>query len=1228
MEKRIYVTKRDLFQTEGAQLKETLKTQLRIDADWIVRNGYDLSLKDETQLTALTEQILIDPVTDTFSDQLPQMRYTLATEYLPGQYDQRADSARQCLAIVADDEEALIRSFRIVQTDAELTQQQQEAVEAYLINPIETRKKNLDELKFTEDTRIDPVPVVEGFTEKDEQAILSYLQEEGYSMTVADMLSVRDYFRDTEHRDPTLTELRVLDTYWSDHCRHTTFETELTAIEVLDGPYKEELNEALEAYRAARKEIGRGEKPVTLMDMATLYAKVLRARGGLQDLEVSEEINAASIRIEVEKDGAREPWLLQFKNETHNHPTEIEPFGGASTCVGGAIRDPLSGRAYVYQAMRITGAADITAPLDQTLPGKLPQSKISKTAAQGNASYGNQIGLTASYVEELYHPGYVAKRMELGAVVGASPEDHVVRGTPAPGDVILLLGGPTGRDGVGGATGSSREHTEESLEKSSSEVQKGNAIEERKLQRLYRNRDAARMIKRSNDFGAGGVSVAIGEIADGVRIDLDAVPVKYSGLDGTELAISESQERMAVVIDAENEDAFRALCEEENLTATRVAVVQEEPRVQMRYRGQTVVDLARDFLNTAGVRASQTVTLAPETREFPGVSYPETKEAVLENLRLPQNASQQGMVEMFDSSIGRTTVLMPYGGRTQRTRQEAGVQKLPVPGGTDSASVLSYGFDPYLSEFEPFVGAQYSVIEALARQVAVGAPYRTARLSNQEYFERLGDVSEKWGKVVKALLGLYRAQAAFETPSIGGKDSMSGTFHDLDVPPTLVTFAVTVSEASATVSAELKEKGSKLLLLPHRPDALHLPDYAFLKRSWDAVLALRDNGLLLAAKTIQQQDVVTALIQMGLGNEIGCDVTVKDHKDACLPGSLLLEVKEEADVPEGFVEIGHTVDGPLRIDGIEIGFDEAQSALESRYADLYPLRLPSSASPLCDASPKEKKTAHARASLAKPRVVIPVFPGTNCEFDTYDAFVKAGAAPEVFVLRTQNQAAITESMRALAEKMEQSQIIVLSGGFSGADEPDGSGKYIVSVLNNPYVREGIEKMMDRDGLMLGICNGFQALIKSGLLPYGKVTAPDPSSPTLFRNEIGRHVSRMVDVSVVSATSPWMAGFAPGERFVLPVSHGEGRLMAPKEVLDQLFADGQVASVYVDPEGEPTVDPRYNPNGAYCGIEALTSPDGRILGRMAHSERYTENVFVNIPGRKSQDIFQNGVNWFK
>lgn len=1222
MQKRMYTTRRAAFGAEGAQLKEELKTRLGIEADWILYSGYDLQLQSEEQYTVLTEQILADPVTDVLLTELPDAAYTLATELVPGQYDQKAATAILDLGIVADNQDVQIRSFRVLQTDTELSAEEIEAVEGYLINPIETRKKNLDLLQFGVDTRVDPVPVVEGFIQKDEQELLSYLNDEGYSMSLADLQFVQSYFSDTEHRDPTLTELRVLDTYWSDHCRHTTFETKLTDISIADGTYKEELEAALAAYHAGREATGRLEKPVTLMDMATLYARVLRAKGGLTDQEISEEINAASIRVDVDRGGMKEPWLLQFKNETHNHPTEIEPFGGASTCVGGAIRDPLSGRAYVYQAMRITGAGDITAPLSETLHGKLPQSKISKTAAQGYSSYGNQIGLAATYVEELFHPGYVAKRMELGAVVGASPADHIVREVPEPGDVVLLLGGRTGRDGVGGATGSSREHTESSMEKSSSEVQKGNAPEERKLQRVYMNKEAARMIRRSNDFGAGGVSVAIGEIADGVKVDLDAVPVKYPGLDGTEVAISESQERMAVVVAEKDVARFTEICNTEDVPVARVAVVTEDARVVMHYRGQTVVDLSRDFLNTAGVQAQQQVKLVPEEMAFPVVSLPETKEELLSNLSLPQNASQQGMVEMFDATTGRSTVLAPYGGRTQRTRQEAGVQKLPVTGGTDSASVLSYGFDPYLSEYEPFVGAQYSVIEALARQVAVGAPWRTARLSNQEFFERLGQTPEKWGKVVKALLGLYTAQAAFETPSIGGKDSMSGTFHELDVPPTLATFAVTVSSASLTVSAELKDTASRLVLLPHRGDKNRLPDYAALKKGWDQVLALRDYGRLRSAKTIRSQDAATALISMGLGNEIGFSVKLQDVKDAFLPGSLLLEVKE-GPIPEGLIEIGHTREGSMEIDGMEITFDEAQDALESRYKELYPIRLKESASPLCHPRAMESKAIRS-GSKAAPHVLIPIFPGTHSEFDLEEAFTRAGGKTETFVLRTRNRKETELSLKELAAKITNADILVLAGG----DDPDAAGRTIANVLLHPRMQEAVTRLLEKDGLILGLSNGFQALLQTGLLPYGEFKTPSVQSPVLFANEIGRHVARMAEVAVLSNASPWMAGFTPGERFVLPVSAGHGRLMAPPAVLDELFEKGQIASVYVDPQGEPATDPRYNPTGSYCGIEAITSPDGRILGRMAHPERFADNLLVNIPGNKEQDIFRSAVSWFK
>jgi phosphoribosylformylglycinamidine synthase len=1211
MVKRIYITRRAPFQTEAAQLKKALQTHFGIQADWTLREGYDLRLQTDAQYKALAENILLDPVTDTLETELPQAAYTLAVEQVPGQFDQRADAVSHCLGIAAGNDDTQVRTFRVYQTDSALSAEEISRVESYLINPVENRKKNLDKLEFPAYPTADPVATVEGFIEKDENELAAFLEQEGFSMSLGDLLSVHDYFKNTEKRDPSVTELRVLDTYWSDHCRHSTFETELKDIRFGEGPYKEELETAFAAYMADRKEAGRTEKPITLMDMATLYARVTRARGGLEDQEISEEINAAAIFVQVERNGVKEPWLLQFKNETHNHPTEIEPFGGASTCVGGAIRDPLSGRAHVYQAMRITGAGDITAPLSETLPGKLPQSVISKTAAEGNSSYGNEIGLTATYAEEIFHPGYVAKRMELGAVVGASPADHVIRGIPEPGDAVLLIGGKTGRDGVGGATGSSQEHTEDSAEESSSEVQKGCAAEERKIVRLYKNKEAARLIKRSNDFGAGGVSVAIGEIADGVAINLDAVPVKYEGMDGTEIAISESQERMAVVVAKDDVDRFIALCEQENLDTAIVAEVTEEKRVVMHYRGQKIVDMGREFLNSAGVRASQEALLEKEDKDFPGIAMADTKETILHNLTLPQNASQQGIAEMFDATVGRTTVLLPYGGKTQRTPQEASVQTVPVDGGTNTASVLTYGFDPYVSEYEPFVGAQYSVVEALARQVAVGAPYKTARLSNQEYFERLGDHPHKWGKVVKALLGLYTAQNAFGTPSIGGKDSMSGTFHHIDVPPTLVTFAVTVSAADKTVSAELKETGSILALLPHRGKEGRLPDYDALQKGWDAVLALRDAGRLLSAKTVKRADAVTALIKMGLGNEIGFSVNLKDVEEALLPGSLIVEVKE-GDLPEELIAIGRTQAGLMEINGAAIDFTEAQEALESRYAELFPLRAEHTEKEICQYETHAQSPVK-KAAGKKPHVLIPLFYYTHNEYDYKEAFEKAGAEVETFVLRTQDAAITENSLRDLAEKIANSQILVLTAG----DEPDAGGNFIATVLQTDPVRKAVEALLQKDGLLIGTGSGFNALLKTGLLPYGTYRTPDETAPTLVTNEVGRYAARMAEVSVVSNASPWMADFAPGTRFTLPIATRFGRLIAPKETAEALFANGQIACVFTED----------NPTGSVCGIESLTSPCGHIIGRIAHAERCADGLLLNAGVPCGQDIFAKAVSYF-
>lgn len=1229
MDTRIFVKKREAYRVEADSLYHDLKTNLNLSTlqGVVLYNTYDVFHADARDIELLKKKVLSEVVTDDVYDQVDLEGKTyIAYECLSGQYDQRADSAQQCLMLLNNKSDVIIKSGHIVILEGTLNNEQIDAVKHYLINPVEMREKDLSILVNEEDVTIEPVPTIHGFINYDEAQLQALREKEGLAMTLADIQHVQRYFKEEEKRDLTMTELKVLDTYWSDHCRHTTFETILQNVKIEAGALQETIQKAYDTYLQLREEVHGNRKVMTLMDIATIGGKALRKRGKLEDLEVSDEINACSIEIKVDVDGEEQDWLLMFKNETHNHPTEIEPFGGASTCIGGAIRDPLSGRSYVYQAMRITGAGDITRDLSETLEHKLPQSRISKGAAQGYSSYGNQIGLATTYVKEIFDEGYVAKRMEVGAVVGAAPKANVKREKPQPGDIVVLIGGATGRDGVGGATGSSKEHNDTSLTKCSSEVQKGNAPIERKLQRLFRNPKATKLIKKANDFGAGGVSVAVGELADGLRIDLDQVPVKYAGLSGTELAISESQERMAVLIEAKDFEEFKQYAYEENLDACIVAQVSEEPRLVMTFQGKEIVNMSRAFLDTNGVRGVQDVCISEgEVEKDPFVLQTST---ILDNLRKENVASQIGLAEMFDASIGKSTVLMPFGGKYQLTETEGSVQKLPVFGFTNTCSIMTHGFHPEVARFSPYLGASYSVVEALARVTALGGDYRTCRLSNQEYFERLHEDPKKWGKPMQALLGLVEAQLAFETPSIGGKDSMSGTFNNIHVPPTMITFAVTTEKTQNIISPEFKKAGNYIYVIRHHANPDHTPNYDELKTNFDKVRQAIRNGSIVSAATVKFGGIAEAVCKMAFGNKIGAAIK-SDHSLYDLEiGSIVVEAKETI-LDDAFELLGITTqEAQLVFNEENVSIEEAIHAWCERYDAIYPMAVDQDGTKVETPLYEAKEQLQPKQYYEHPKVIIPVFPGQNCEYDTAQQFVRAGAEVETYVFNNLNVESIERSLKELSEKIASAQILMVVGGFSSGDEPDGSGKFIANVLSNPQVNAAVQILLANDGLILGICNGFQALIKSGLLPYGDITKLNSDSPTLFRNNINRHVSHIAKTRIASNKSPWLSSFVPGECHSIAMSHGEGKFVVSEEVAKQLFANGQVATQYVDQDGDPTMNGVYNINGSTYAIEGITSLDGRILGKMGHSERYEEGLFKNIDGNKEQNIFVNGVNYFR
>ena len=1229
---RIYVEKRPEHAVEAKGLLAEFRGLLGAKGLTGLRilNRYDVEGMAPEQFRQAVPVVFSEPQLDDVHTAIPEGSFTVfATEYLPGQFDQRAASAAECVGLLFGGERPAVATARVFLLSGSVSAAELAAIKKYVINPVEAREASLEEKKTlaAEYPAPDHVATLTGFIGLDKPALAAMVQQYGLAMDADDVAFCQAYFR-KEGRDPTITELRMIDTYWSDHCRHTTFGTILD--EVVPG--SETLEKAYARYLAMRREVYAGgrEKPICLMDMGTMGGRYLKKRGVLKGLDESDEINACSVKISVDNNGKQEPWLLLFKNETHNHPTEIEPFGGAATCIGGAIRDPLANRGYVFGAMRVTGAADPLKPVSETMPGKLPQRKLVQTAAAGYSSYGNQIGLATGVVDEIYHPGYAAKRMELGAVLGAVPEENVRREEPAPGDVVILLGGRTGRDGCGGATGSSKAHKLESLETCGAEVQKGNAPIERKLQRLFRTKEATLMIKRCNDFGAGGVSVAIGELADGLSIDLDAVPKKYDGLDGTELAISESQERMAVVVEAKDADAFIAAANKENLEATRVALVTAEPRLVMRWKGRVVCDIAREFLNSNGAeKHARAVLAAPQLAkaQVAGATFSEKMHSLVAGLNV---CSKKGLAERFDSTIGAGTVLMPFGGRRQLTPIQAMVDKLPIlHGETRTCAGMAWGYNPFISEKSPYHGAYLAVAESISKLVATGLCAENAYLTFQEYFQRLGADAARWGQPVAALLGALDAQADFGVAAIGGKDSMSGTFENIDVPPTLVSFAVAAGETQDIVSPEFKLPGSKVVLLrPAMADALR-PEAESLKAVWAQVHALMREGRVLAAYTPGMGGVAEALFKMCAGNGLGFRLAPGVDVDSLFDyayGSFVLELAGDASVG---TPLGETTNaGALEAAGEAVPMEELLQAWEGKLEPIFPYHAPARQEEVPCVTYKAETRVAPKVGAARPRVLIPVFPGTNCEYDSARAMERAGAQPDVFVINNLTPAHVSESAKELAKRIGESQMVFLPGGFSGGDEPEGSAKFIAAFFRNPAITEAVHALLkQRDGLMLGICNGFQALVKLGLVPFGEIVKTDASCPTLTFNEIGRHQSMLVRTRVASNKSPWLQFSQPGDVHTIAVSHGEGRFVASGEVLAKLRENGQIATQYVDLAGAPTLDMRYNPNGSVWAIEGITSPDGRVLGKMGHSERFGNGLYKNVEGNKDQRLFEGGVAYF-
>lgn len=1238
MDKRIFVEKKADFRVKSDSLVKELQHNLQLKTlnDLRIVQVYDVFGLAEDLFARAEKHIFSEQVTDTVLDEaavkadLEKVAF-FAIESLPGQFDQRAASSQEALLLLGSSSDVTVNTAQLYLVNKDIDANELEAVKNYLLNPVDSRFKDITlgiaKQDFSEsDKTIPSLDFFETYTAED---FAQYKAEQGLAMEVDDLLFIQDYFKSIG-RVPTETELKVLDTYWSDHCRHTTFETELKNIDFSASKFQKQLQATYDKYIAMRDELGRTEKPQTLMDMATIFGRYERANGRLDDMEVSDEINACSVEIEVDVNGVKEPWLLMFKNETHNHPTEIEPFGGAATCIGGAIRDPLSGRSYVYQAMRISGAGDITAPIAETRAGKLPQQVISKTAAHGYSSYGNQIGLATTYVREYFHPGFVAKRMELGAVVGAAPKENVVREKPEAGDVIILLGGKTGRDGVGGATGSSKVQTVESVETAGAEVQKGNAIEERKIQRLFRNGEVTRLIKKSNDFGAGGVCVAIGELADGLEIDLDKVPLKYQGLNGTEIAISESQERMAVVVRPEDVDAFIAACNKENIDAVVVATVTEKPNLVMHWNGETIVDLERRFLDTNGVRVVVDAKVVDKDVKLPEErqTSAETLEAdTLEVLADLNHASQKGLQTIFDSSVGRSTVNHPLGGRYQITPTEASVQKLPVQHGvTHTASVMAQGFNPYVAEWSPYHGAAYAVIEATARLVAAGANWSKARFSYQEYFERMDKQAERFGQPVAALLGSIEAQIQLGLPSIGGKDSMSGTFEELTVPPTLVAFGVTTADSRKVLSPEFKAAGENIYYIPGQALAQEI-DFDLIKSNFTQFEAIQADHKVTAASAVKYGGILEALALASFGNHIGATVSLENLETALTAqlGGFIFTSPEEI---VGVKKIGQTTaDFTLTVNDVTLDGHKLDSAFQGKLEEVYPTEFAQATE--LEEVPEVASDAviKAKETVETPVVYIPVFPGTNSEYDSAKAFEKEGAKVNLVPFVTLNEEAIVTSVDTMVDNIEKANIIFFAGGFSAADEPDGSAKFIVNILLNEKVRAAIDSFIEGGGLIIGICNGFQALVKSGLLPYGNFEDASSTSPTLFYNDANQHVAKMVETRIANTNSPWLAGVKVGDIHAIPVSHGEGKFVVTAEEFAELRDNGQIFTQYVDFEGKPSMDSKYNPNGSVNAIEGITSKNGQIIGKMGHSERFEDGLFQNIPGNKDQYLFASAVKYF-
>lgn len=1238
--KRIFVEKKPEFAVEAKSLYHDLRDNLGIEQLTGVRiiNRYDISLSNASVYERAKDIIFSEPPVDlVYEEELPLTgnEKVFAVEYLPGQYDQRADSAVQCLQIIDQNDKSSLASAKVIVLDGEISDEQLTAVKKYYINPVEAREADLAKPTSLQQEKVsaDDVEILWGFKEMSETALKEFHQEMGLAMSLNDLAFCQKYFKKKEKREPTITEIKVIDTYWSDHCRHTTFSTKIDEVVWEDDPYSLMIQSAFREYQKSRSKVyGNEPKDMCLMDLAVIAAKELKKDGKLSDLDESEEINACSIVAEIETEKGKEEWLVMFKNETHNHPTEIEPFGGAATCLGGAIRDPLSGRSYVYQAMRVTGAADPRATVAETLPGKLPQRKITTGAAAGYSSYGNQIGLATGLVAETYHPKFVAKRMEIGAVIAAAPKENVVRERPVPGDLVVLLGGKTGRDGCGGATGSSKEHTEESLLNCGAEVQKGNPPTERKIQRLFRNAQVSRMIKRCNDFGAGGVSVAIGELTDGLQIELDKVPKKYAGLDGTELAISESQERMAVVIAKENLPEFLRLAKAENLEATVTAEVTEKARLKMIWRNKPIVDLSREFLDTNGVKQETKIKVVPPKSEenyfkqaVPKID--DLKQAWFANLQDLNVCSQKGLIERFDSTIGAGTVLMPLGGKEQLTPTEGMVAKLPLLNGeTDDATAMAYGYNPYLADWSPFHGALYAVIESVAKTVLLGCDYSRVRLSLQEYFEKLGQDIERWGKPFSALLGAFTVQKELGIPAIGGKDSMSGTFKELNVPPTLVSFAVGMTKGALALPAEFQAAKNQVVLLPLMRNEVELPDFKALKANLVKVQQLIKEGKILSGSTVKAGGLAGAVSKMAFGNKIGFKFTKEmSNEDLFMPnlGSLVLELSADLNIKKelaglNYRLLGQTINKNLiKVNKLTLDLNELLEAWMSPLERIFPTKAesePEKVLPLFT----ERNTKKPASLIARPKVFIPVFPGTNCEYDSAAAFRRAGAEPDIFVFRNLTGNDIADSVLEMEKRIKEAQIIMFPGGFSAGDEPEGSGKFIAAVFRNPRLMEAVHELLyQRDGLILGICNGFQALIKLGLLPEGKIGRLTADSPTLTYNQIGRHISCLVKTKVVSVLSPWFSETEAGEEHTIAISHGEGRFIASQEAAEKLLANGQIATQYI--EG--------NPNGSVWGIEGITSPDGRVLGKMGHSERLQNGIYRNVPGNKDQKLFVSGVKYF-